>query len=136
MTRRDARAAGRAVSARMGELGLTQRALAEQAGVDAKTLRDLLDGKRWPQAVTRGRLEQALGWTYGQLEDLAEGRVDAPGDEPGSPEAAILADRTLTASQKEALLVQLRVLREAAGIRTEGDGGGASGVTRRGRYGT
>ena len=138
MTRRDARAAGRAVSARMNELQLSQRGLAEKASVDAKTLHDLLEGKRWPQHLTRGRIELALGWEYGTLANIAEGLIKAPGagEEPVSvsPEEAIRADRTLSKAQRELALAMLRTLRGTDS--DDGGGGRESDVTDRRRLGT
>ena len=76
--------AAQAVTARRGELGLDRQELAAEAGVDPKTLYNLEVRGRWPIAVTRARIEQALGWTSGEMERIAS----AP-----DPESDVLADR-------------------------------------------
>ncbi|WP_158088735.1 helix-turn-helix domain-containing protein [Thermoactinospora rubra] len=72
---RDRARAAQFVIARRGELGLTQQQLAARAGVDVKTIYNLESGERWPQAATRGKIEKALGWVGGALEDIAAGRA-------------------------------------------------------------
>jgi transcriptional regulator with XRE-family HTH domain len=66
-------AAVRAVQARMGELGLTQEALAVKARTDLSTVNTFLNGRTWPQVRTRARLETALEWSVGKLGRLAAG---------------------------------------------------------------
>lgn len=62
------------VVARRGALGLTQEQLAERAGVTVKTIYNLESGGRWPQARTRGAIEEALHWRPGDLVRIAEGQ--------------------------------------------------------------
>jgi transcriptional regulator with XRE-family HTH domain len=59
---------------RMGELGLTQDALAKRARVDITTVNRFLQGHKWPQVRTRAQLETALGWPVGTLGRIATGR--------------------------------------------------------------
>ncbi|MGP4023553.1 helix-turn-helix domain-containing protein [Actinomadura sp. 3N407] len=59
--------------ARRGALGLTQEQLAERAGVTVKTVYNLEAGERWPQARTRGAVEDALQWRAGDLARIGEG---------------------------------------------------------------
>lgn len=63
---------GTCVAERRVELGLSQAALAKAASVDAKTLRSLERGERWPQDANRAKIERALGWRPGALEILYE----------------------------------------------------------------
>lgn len=65
--------AGRAVAARRMELGASQASLAKAAGVDAKTLRSLERGERWPQDANRAKIATALQWRHGALDDLLVG---------------------------------------------------------------
>jgi transcriptional regulator with XRE-family HTH domain len=57
----------------MSELGLTQEALAVQAGVDPTTVNAFLNGRNWPQPRTRAKLEIALKWEVGTLLKIAKG---------------------------------------------------------------
>jgi transcriptional regulator with XRE-family HTH domain len=57
----------------MGEMALTQEALADKAGVDPTTVNAFLKGRNWPQARTRAKLEVALGWPVGMLARIALG---------------------------------------------------------------
>ncbi|TDB85272.1 XRE family transcriptional regulator [Actinomadura sp. KC216] len=68
--------------ARRGSLGLTQEQLAERAGVTVKTVYNLEAGERWPQARTRGAIEDALRWRAGDLARIAEGREPLGGQDP------------------------------------------------------
>lgn len=85
----------RYVEARRGVIGLTQRELAERAGVDIKTINNLESGERWPQVKTRAAVERELQWSTGDLLRIAEG------NEPTSvrtvPATAGLAAMTATA---------------------------------------
>lgn len=74
----------KAVTARRLELGLSQAALAGTAGVDAKTLRSLERGDRWPQDISRAKIERALEWPDGTLEALLVG--DMEWTEIGNPD--------------------------------------------------
>jgi hypothetical protein len=56
-------------------MGISQRDLADRAGVDLKTVYNLISGERWPQAKTRGAIENVLGWRPGDLLRIAEGGV-------------------------------------------------------------
>ncbi|WP_087485517.1 helix-turn-helix domain-containing protein [Brachybacterium massiliense] len=65
--------AGRAVVEQRVQLGLSQASLATEAGVDAKTLRSLERGERWPHDTSRAKIERALGWAEGTLHALFVG---------------------------------------------------------------
>lgn len=62
------RAAKRAIDARW-----TRSSFAKKAKIDTKTLGDFLGGIRWPQGRSRAKIEEALGWPIGSLDDLREG---------------------------------------------------------------
>ena len=70
---RDVRAAGAAVAAAAGALGWSQTELATRAGVDPGTLGDFVAGARWPRQTTRGRIEKALQWRPGTIQQIADG---------------------------------------------------------------
>lgn len=84
----------------------TRGAFAERARIDPGTLSDFLDGKRWAQAVNRTKIEKALDWPAGSINDMADGVppaeavgrvVDAPTFVPGGDrvERKTLSDYTL-----------------------------------------
>jgi hypothetical protein len=81
-------------------------AFAKQAKIDPGTLGDFLDGIRWPHAKTRTKVEQALGWPAGRIEDLREGVAAVT-----SVEDAIRADPELLPEARDHLLNQVRLLR-------------------------
>jgi len=60
------------------EKGLSQLRLAKEAGVDVKTLRSMEDGSRWASDVSRSKIEQALGWRSGAMQDLWRDREGIP----------------------------------------------------------
>ena len=79
---------GRAVAARRGELGLTQQELADDAGVDIKTVYNLESGARWPIAKNRAALAVALHWEPNALAVIAAGEtpeIPAAKPEPERP---------------------------------------------------
>lgn len=59
--------AGRAVGARIAEMGTTIRAVAAQAGVHPDTLSGFIHGRHWPHEDTRERISKALGWPHGEI---------------------------------------------------------------------
>lgn len=67
------RTAARAAEVQMGRLGLTQLQLAQRAQVDVSTLSTFFNGHHWPQARTRAKLEAALDWPVGALQEIAAG---------------------------------------------------------------
>jgi len=66
-------AAGRAVLARRGELGLTRAEVAEKAGVDIKTVWGFESGDRWPIAKTLAAVAAVLGLDAAELMRIADG---------------------------------------------------------------
>lgn len=94
--------AAAAFAARRGELGLTQQQVAERAGVAVRTVHNAESGEKWPNALTRGRLERAVRWATGELSRLASPPRRAP-----SPE---LLERVsqLTPEERQWLLDWLR----------------------------
>lgn len=48
-------------------MGTTPAALARMAGVDPKTVRNLIDGVSWPRSVNQAHIEDALRWRRGEL---------------------------------------------------------------------
>lgn len=57
---------------------MTEARLRAAAHVDRKTLIGLLDGTRWPQEETRLKVETALDWEPGSIQNLREGRDATP----------------------------------------------------------
>lgn len=96
--------AGDYLAAQTARLGWSPARLAEEADVDPQTVRDFLDGKRWPQTKTRSALERAVGIATGDLELAARGWFDnlAPAGDP--VERAITESNQLSRADKAALL--------------------------------
>ncbi|MFB4306895.1 helix-turn-helix transcriptional regulator [Actinomadura sp. GTD37] len=94
MSRQDdrSRRVARYVAARRNDLGLSQRGLAERAGINHKTVHAVESGKHWPQLETQQKLEPALGWDDGDIVRIADGRFPASGPLPqDDPDGAIAA---------------------------------------------
>lgn len=64
---------GKLVKERRLQLKMSTPELARVAGVDPKTVRALESGERWPQDTSRAKIEKALGWAAGSLDDYAGG---------------------------------------------------------------
>jgi len=65
-------AIGALVSKQRVELALSQKGLAALADVDVKTLRSLENGERWPQPINRYKIETALGWRQGAMDEIRD----------------------------------------------------------------
>lgn len=108
----------------MGQLGLTQLQLAQRAGVDVSTLSTFFNGHHWPQARTRAKLEAALDWPVGTLQEIAAG-----GKPPGETkrtgadpvEAQILAIPHLLDQDRELFLRVYRTRRDEHTVRRLAD---------------
>jgi hypothetical protein len=61
---------------------MTQSELADAAGVSARTNHNLELDKTWPQKPNRNRVERALGWAPGSLEQIRNGGDPTPLDIP------------------------------------------------------
>lgn len=59
--------AGRAVEQRIARLGKTIPETAREAGIDVRTLRAFIRGKRWPTVAVRMRLCEVLDWAPGEI---------------------------------------------------------------------
>jgi transcriptional regulator with XRE-family HTH domain len=101
--------AGREVRRAVAATGLTRVAFADRAKVDPGTLGDFLDGRRWPQAPTRRKIEKALGWPAGRISDLADAETTVPA--AVAIEDLINADPSLHPVAKAHFLNQLELLR-------------------------
>lgn len=116
---RDELAAARAVEAAMGERGWDVADMVRGIGVDPGTLRDFLNGQRWPRTSTRGKIERALGWESGTIRAIAEGVGQAPGARPARPAdiAELLAtDPTLSERSREHIVNQYRLLQQLSAL--------------------
>jgi transcriptional regulator with XRE-family HTH domain len=85
---------GRYIEDRRGFLGMSQKQLADAAGVDIKTIYNLESGRRWPVATTRGAIEVALEWSPGDLTRIAEGGEPTVEVEMSNGETAVVGERT------------------------------------------
>lgn len=79
-----------AINARRLERGLTWSELADRVGVSESALRNIRRGRNDPSALTKVRLEEALGWGAGSVEAISAGRRpilrdrDLPAEHPNS----------------------------------------------------
>lgn len=86
---RDNRAAVDAVSRAIAAKGLSREGFAQAAGISPNTLRTFLNGQRWPNMATLGKVEAMLQWPAGRVEDIALGHETGgpqPTDAEVSPE--------------------------------------------------
>lgn len=116
-------AAREAVLNELGTRGLDRTYLATEANVDPATLRDFLNGTRWPRPATLTKLDRALGWEPGTLAGIARG---APAVSGGDHTDGVLLDMDeaayadLTPSEREEAVAaaKLAFTRTAREIRT------------------
>lgn len=87
---------------------MTEAHLREAAKVDPKTLGALLNGTRWPQEKTRLKIETALDWEVGSLQDLKEGR--------SAVARASQVDSPLQTASNDELLEEIKRRLETASI--------------------
>lgn len=81
----------RYVAARRADLGLSQEALAKQAGLNFKTIHTLETGKHWPVARTRDKVEPVLGWEPGDIARIADGGYPTTGPLPEDDPDGLIA---------------------------------------------
>ena len=67
------RALAATVAVRRGELGLTQAALAEKAGVAERTVQYLESGRHLPTPVTLASIARVLGYQAAELRRIGTG---------------------------------------------------------------
>ncbi len=60
-----------AVEDAMHAKGMTLQNLADEAGVFVGTVRDFLEGRRWPRASSLWKIEDALQWERGRISAIA-----------------------------------------------------------------
>lgn len=90
---RDNAVAIESIRRRLAQSGWSPGQLARQAEVAENTVRRMLDGKAWPVASTLSKLERALAWPPGRIEELAEGNY-VEDQEAATAAASILGATT------------------------------------------
>ena len=90
-------ALGRAITARRDELGLSQRGLATEAGLDRVFLRGIEDGTRKATVITLIRLATALDTTAAAL--VADGCWGAPDQHGQRSRAGVVSEIPTLGSQ-------------------------------------
>ena len=117
MNREEARAAVRvAVTAEMASRGWNIADLRNAADIDPGTIGDFLDGSRWPQIRTLGKIEKALDWPAGTIAAMLAG---APAPTVGGPtEDRKIAEDTLRFRRPDGISDQEweRIREEARGF--------------------
>ena len=86
---------GAAVAVRRQELDLTQRSLARDGVVAAGALIALEKGRRWPRNKTIAKIEQALEWQPGTLNQLRDEATESLSNSVGAPLMANAMQLTL-----------------------------------------
>lgn len=121
---------GALVDQRRKHRGMSEAQLRDVADVDRKTLRALLDGTRWPQEETRMRVEAALGWVAGSIQDLRDGREavglpDKEGKQTQEPPLRLVSDDELLAEIRRRMKGERHELEDApqSDASPEGDEG-------------
>jgi hypothetical protein len=66
---------------RAARAGMSAAALAAAADLDPSTVRDFLDGTRWPRTGTRAAIEEAMGLTRGTFDLIARGAYTDPAED-------------------------------------------------------
>ncbi len=84
-------------------------AFAKRASIDYGTLSDFLAGIRRPHARTRTKIEQALGWQLGRIQDMYEG-ADIPDVSPLVPDVIDVSD--LSPTQRRAVEAVVQAMKE------------------------
>lgn len=82
---------------------ISVQSLADRASLDPSTVRDFLEGTRWPHGTSRSRIEDVAGLPDGALEAAARNTYTPASDDVDPVEAAIEAS-DLTRSNKFKLL--------------------------------
>lgn len=59
--------AAQAVGERIERLGKTVSQIADECNVDARTVRALVTGSRWPTVAVRNVIEDAIDWPRGEI---------------------------------------------------------------------
>ncbi|MGV7717835.1 helix-turn-helix domain-containing protein [Mycobacterium kansasii] len=103
---------GSAVADRRADLGLTQRQLAEKAGVGLNTAALLERGQTFPQARNARKLEEALEWPRGALSAIRRG------EKPPSAEHVQLASPSTVQQVGQGSGAAPTVTRAAPGLST------------------
>ena len=95
------RRAGEYLAGQASRHGWSVARLALEAGLDPQTVRALIEGERWPWAIKRQAMEQAVGLEVGTLELVARGLL---GDEDVDPVEQAIQESELTRGNKAKLL--------------------------------
>lgn len=77
VTPEERRRAGRAVAERIERLGYTVPEVANASKIDARSLRALIAGQRWPTVAIRSRVEDAIEWPRGEILRQARDGLEA-----------------------------------------------------------
>lgn len=86
-------------------LGMTATDIARAGGIpDPDTVRDFMEGARWPRTPTRIRLEKAVGWPAGSIDALMRGEQLAEDAEDDDRVVAAIEASRLTRANKHRLI--------------------------------
>lgn len=102
------RRAGLVVAERIELLGRTSGIVARDCGVDPKTLRTFMSGRRWPRVDVRNAIEDALSWPRGEIVRHARGGVESL---RGYSERDLLAELSWRAERRVSARAQQRGVR-------------------------
>lgn len=96
------RRAGAHLATAASRLGWSAARLAEEADIDQQTVRDFMEGRRWPWLAKRQAMELAVGLEPGTLELAARGLL--PADEHVDPVEEAIQNSALTRGNKAKLV--------------------------------
>jgi len=77
MTPEERQRAGRAVRGRLETLGRSVEEAARSSKIDARTLRALIAGSRWPTTSIRSSIEDEIEWPRGEIARQARNGLEA-----------------------------------------------------------
>lgn len=97
---------------------MDQAGLAREAGVDAKTVRALERGTRWPRDGSRVKIENALGWAGGSLDRIAKGDLPVLLDDAAQAGSATGSSDTPAGQAQVVRLLRDQLVAVASGIRS------------------
>lgn len=90
------------------ELRMSWRDVSTAAGMSYEGLRAIRRGERQPNAVTRGRIEDALHWAPGSVEAVLQGgsprELDTPAPAPAAADPDVQAELTELRDQLASIL--------------------------------
>lgn len=104
-------------SERAARKGVSTADLAERSSLDVATVRDFLEGRRWPRSGTRHAIEDVLGLPTGSFELVARGFNQDDDADIDEVERAIKGSPLTRANQHRLIGLYFEMLEGQQGVR-------------------